>query len=251
MAVNPWITFGIFLLLFCIVGSYTGVMLGPDQPVILLHLLDIEPAAETLNGVKMELIDAAFPLLKGNMGFHGAIPQSLVELENDAEHVLLARNQVVENDSERNGNRHWLIKSLFESIMKDIGNSGSRDAPSVKRICGTCGNHDEKRNLDNAFQEVMFLLLFHFMRPHYHGERFFSPFLVVSIRKCHEQLEYEAKKLQRFVKEKYFLISGKGVLAESISPDSRRFLRALNPNYPVPTSVYPILGHYSAMMRSA
>ncbi|URE07327.1 Malate dehydrogenase [Musa troglodytarum] len=41
-----------------------GVMLGSDQPVI-LHLLDIPPAAEALNGVKMELIDAAFPLLKG------------------------------------------------------------------------------------------------------------------------------------------------------------------------------------------
>ncbi|XP_068634233.1 malate dehydrogenase-like [Aristolochia californica] len=41
-----------------------GVMLGPDQPVI-LHMLDIPPAAEALNGVKMELIDAAFPLLKG------------------------------------------------------------------------------------------------------------------------------------------------------------------------------------------
>ncbi|KAG5221937.1 malate dehydrogenase [Salix suchowensis] len=41
-----------------------GVMLGPDQPVI-LHLLDIEPVAEALNGVKMELTDAAFPLLKG------------------------------------------------------------------------------------------------------------------------------------------------------------------------------------------
>ncbi|KAI3938240.1 hypothetical protein MKW98_031188 [Papaver atlanticum] len=40
-----------------------GAMLGPDQPVI-LHILDIEPAAEALNGVKMELIDAAFPLLK-------------------------------------------------------------------------------------------------------------------------------------------------------------------------------------------
>lgn len=39
-------------------------MLGPDQPVI-LHTLDIPPAAEALNGVKMELIDAAFPLLKG------------------------------------------------------------------------------------------------------------------------------------------------------------------------------------------
>ncbi|KAG0449922.1 hypothetical protein HPP92_027029 [Vanilla planifolia] len=41
-----------------------GAMLGPDQPVI-LHLLDIPPAAESLNGVKMELVDAAFPLLKG------------------------------------------------------------------------------------------------------------------------------------------------------------------------------------------
>ncbi|KAK4488535.1 hypothetical protein RD792_004299 [Penstemon davidsonii] len=41
-----------------------GAMLGPDQPVI-IHMLDIEPAAEALNGVKMELIDAAFPLLKG------------------------------------------------------------------------------------------------------------------------------------------------------------------------------------------
>ncbi|KAK4592866.1 hypothetical protein RGQ29_017141 [Quercus rubra] len=40
-----------------------GIMLGPDQPVI-LHLLDIAPAAEALKGVKMELLDAAFPLLK-------------------------------------------------------------------------------------------------------------------------------------------------------------------------------------------
>lgn len=41
-----------------------GEMLGANQPVI-LHLLDIEQASEALNGVKMELIDAAFPLLKG------------------------------------------------------------------------------------------------------------------------------------------------------------------------------------------
>lgn len=41
-----------------------GAMLGLDQPII-LHMLDIPPAAEALNGVKMELIDAAFPLLKG------------------------------------------------------------------------------------------------------------------------------------------------------------------------------------------
>ncbi|GAX78055.1 hypothetical protein CEUSTIGMA_g5497.t1 [Chlamydomonas eustigma] len=41
-----------------------GRMLGLDQPII-LHLLDIEPAKQALEGVKMELLDAAFPLLKG------------------------------------------------------------------------------------------------------------------------------------------------------------------------------------------
>ncbi|VAH04335.1 unnamed protein product [Triticum turgidum subsp. durum] len=46
-----------------------GVMLGADQPVI-LHMLDIEFAAEALKGVKMELIDAAFPLLKAIRFLH-------------------------------------------------------------------------------------------------------------------------------------------------------------------------------------
>jgi malate dehydrogenase len=39
-----------------------GDMLGPDQPVI-LQLLEITPALGTLQGVVMELQDAAFPLL--------------------------------------------------------------------------------------------------------------------------------------------------------------------------------------------
>ncbi|KAG6635778.1 hypothetical protein CIPAW_11G065700 [Carya illinoinensis] len=41
-----------------------GVMLGPNQPAI-LHILDIQPATDALNVVKMELVDATFPLLKG------------------------------------------------------------------------------------------------------------------------------------------------------------------------------------------
>ncbi|XP_042504885.1 malate dehydrogenase-like isoform X2 [Macadamia integrifolia] len=49
-----------------------GIMLGPDQPVI-LHMLDIEPAMEALNGVKMELIDAALPLLKGVVATTNAV----------------------------------------------------------------------------------------------------------------------------------------------------------------------------------
>jgi malate dehydrogenase len=42
----------------------SGSMLGQDQPVI-LQLLDMTPAMEALNGVKMELDDCAFPLLSG------------------------------------------------------------------------------------------------------------------------------------------------------------------------------------------
>jgi len=42
----------------------SGSMLGEDQPVI-LQLLDITPAMDALNGVKMELDDCAFPLLAG------------------------------------------------------------------------------------------------------------------------------------------------------------------------------------------
>ncbi|MFO0913297.1 MAG: malate dehydrogenase [Pirellulales bacterium] len=41
-----------------------GDMLGPDQPII-LHLLEIPPALPTLQGVVMELMDCAFPLLGG------------------------------------------------------------------------------------------------------------------------------------------------------------------------------------------
>jgi hypothetical protein len=48
-----------------------GDMLGHDQPVI-LHLLDIEPAKQALEGVKMELMDAAYPLLVGE--FFAAAP---------------------------------------------------------------------------------------------------------------------------------------------------------------------------------
>jgi malate dehydrogenase len=42
----------------------SGAMLGDNQPVI-LQLLDITPAMEALEGVRMELDDCAFPLLAG------------------------------------------------------------------------------------------------------------------------------------------------------------------------------------------
>ena len=55
----------------------SGAMLGPDQPVI-LQLLEITPALDSLRGVAMELDDCAFPLLSGvvqtddpNVAFEG------------------------------------------------------------------------------------------------------------------------------------------------------------------------------------
>ena len=42
----------------------SGAMLGNDQPVK-LNLLDITPALDALEGVRMELDDCAFPLLAG------------------------------------------------------------------------------------------------------------------------------------------------------------------------------------------
>ncbi|KAL5673919.1 hypothetical protein ACJX0J_018225, partial [Zea mays] len=41
-----------------------GLMLGPDQPVV-LYMLDLPKSADALSGVRMELIDAALPLLRG------------------------------------------------------------------------------------------------------------------------------------------------------------------------------------------
>lgn len=44
----------------------SGSVFGSEQPIN-LHLLDIEPAMEVLNGVKMELDDCALPLLKSTV----------------------------------------------------------------------------------------------------------------------------------------------------------------------------------------
>ena len=48
-----------------------GNMLGPDQPVI-LHLLEIPPAMDAVQGVVMELEDCAFPLLQGVVATYDA-----------------------------------------------------------------------------------------------------------------------------------------------------------------------------------
>lgn len=60
-----------------------GDMLGPDQPVI-LQLIEIPPALDTLKGVVMEIDDSAFPLV------HGVVATSdLDEGFNQADYAIL------------------------------------------------------------------------------------------------------------------------------------------------------------------
>jgi malate dehydrogenase len=61
----------------------SGQLLGPDQPVI-LQLIELPHAMNALQGVKMELDDCAFPLLKGV-----EMTSSLEEGFGDADYALL------------------------------------------------------------------------------------------------------------------------------------------------------------------
>lgn len=72
-----------------------GDMLGKDQPVI-LQLLEITPALAALQGVVMELEDAAFPLL------HGVVATDDADVAfKDADHALLVGARPRSADMER------------------------------------------------------------------------------------------------------------------------------------------------------
>ncbi|KAA0048834.1 hypothetical protein IC582_012118 [Cucumis melo] len=143
--------------------------------------------------------------------------QSLIELEAEAERLLLARNELVENDRVRNGNREALtalrrrarttkssVPSSFESIMKEVGGAESR--PLVKEICTTCGNHDS-----NERTWMMFPGTDVFARVPFHAAH-------TILETDQSKLDFEAKKLQSYVKDQSLLISEKGALADKISP---------------------------------
>ncbi|KAI3872618.1 hypothetical protein MKX03_037357 [Papaver bracteatum] len=79
----------------------------------------------------------------------------MIEVEIEAEKLLLPRHKIVENDRLRNGNREALtelrkrsrtmktsVPTPFDLIMKEIEGPESRTL--VKEVCQTCGNHDSK-----------------------------------------------------------------------------------------------------------
>ncbi|KAF6141624.1 hypothetical protein GIB67_001176 [Kingdonia uniflora] len=154
------------------------------------------------------------------------IQQDLIELEIDAEHLLLARHQLVENDRLRNGNREALtalrkkarttktsVPSPFESIMREI--EGRELRPLMKEVCNTCGNHDSNEQTWMTFPGTDV-----FARIPFHAAH-------TILERDQTLLDYDTKKLQSCVKEKSFSISEKGAIADKISPGVLRSMVSL------------------------
>ncbi|KAH1205734.1 hypothetical protein GmHk_16G046373 [Glycine max] len=153
--------------------------------------------------------------------------KKLTELEVEAEHLLLARHQLVENDRLRNGNREALtalrkrarttkssVPSPFESIMKGVAGSSSR--PLVQEVCTTCGKHDSSEQTWMMFPGTDL-----FARIPFHAAH-------TILETDQTQLDFESKRLQSIVKEKSYIISEAGVLADKISPGVLKSLVSLN-----------------------
>ncbi|KAL4585821.1 hypothetical protein LXL04_010447 [Taraxacum kok-saghyz] len=141
--------------------------------------------------------------------------ENLIEIETEAEELLLARHQLVEIDRMRNGNREALtalrkrarttktsLPSPFDLMMKEVDQS----TPLVKEICATCGNHDS-----NEKTWMMFPGTDVFSKVPFHAAH-------TILDKDQSKLDYDVNKLQSYVKEKSFLLSEKGVLADKIGP---------------------------------
>ncbi|KAL9226357.1 hypothetical protein vseg_002180 [Gypsophila vaccaria] len=152
--------------------------------------------------------------------------RQLSDIELEAEYLLLARHQVVENDRLRNGNREALtalrktarttktsVPSPFDSIMKEIGGLGSK--PLVQEVCTTCGNHDSTQSTWMMFPGTDVFAQVPFHAAH------------TILEKDQERLDMESKKLQNLVKEKSLIISEKGALADKINPEVMRSLVTL------------------------
>ncbi|GAB2232303.1 hypothetical protein Droror1_Dr00011335 [Drosera rotundifolia] len=155
--------------------------------------------------------------------------RALTEVEIEADRLLLARRQMVENDKLRNGNREALtalrkqarttktsVPTAFESVMKEVEGPGSKLL--VREVCTTCGNHDPAEKIWMMFPGTDV-----FARVPFHATH-------TILEKDQEQLDFEAKKLQSYVKEKTLSISEKGALADSINPSILRSMLTLQDN---------------------
>ncbi|ESQ33576.1 hypothetical protein EUTSA_v10009921mg, partial [Eutrema salsugineum] len=146
-------------------------------------------------------------------------PKKYVELpekiEAEADEVLVALYQMVENDRKRNVNREALtaltkkarttktsVPSPFNSMMKDVRGS-STEQPMVKEVCSICGSHGST--------DLFAAVSFH----------------VVHTSLKQKKIKFEATKLQSLMKEKTLCLSELVALGDSIPPGIIRSLVTL------------------------
>ncbi|KAJ0754576.1 putative p53 and DNA damage-regulated protein [Helianthus annuus] len=112
--------------------------------------------------------------------------EKLIKIKTGAKNLLLASHELVEIDRIRSGNRDAL--TTLKKLM-----------PLVKEVFATCGNHESKEK-----SWMMFSGTDIFARVPFHATHIIL------------EKDYDVKKLQDYVKEKSFLISEQGVLADKI-----------------------------------
>ena len=102
----------------------SGQMFGPSQPVI-IHMIEIEPALPSLEGVGMELDDCAFPLLKGSVATAG-----LNEGFNGVDWALLVGSVPRKQGMER-GDLLGINGKIFTSQGQAIQNNAASDVRTL------------------------------------------------------------------------------------------------------------------------
>ncbi|CAM6088707.1 unnamed protein product [Calypogeia fissa] len=150
-----------------------GLTLGLDQPVI-LRLLDIPPAAESLNGVKVELIDAAYPLLKVLLSWSEVLPRKEGVEHNDvmAKNIYKSQVSALEQHASKDvkiaerlnipastvknaiiwGNHS---SSQYPDVHHAVTSTAEGDKPVRREIKGFAINDFSRKKLDATAEELI------------------------------------------------------------------------------------------------
>ncbi|XP_002975030.2 uncharacterized protein LOC9629071 isoform X3 [Selaginella moellendorffii] len=120
-----------------------------------------------------------------------------------AEELLIARRQLVESDKSRNGTREALTALRRQARTSK---SSVLSSESDEKICRTCGDSDGSRPVWSLCPGADVFVRLPFHQVHCNLER------------AQVELETDVNRLQSTVKEKTFLLSEKGAIADVVSP---------------------------------
>ncbi|CAK9192027.1 unnamed protein product [Sphagnum troendelagicum] len=163
------------------------------------------------------------------------LQKKLAEVEHVAEKLFLARQQLVECDKARNGNREALTalrkqartsRSSVSVSGKNVGGGGGGggdssaidSSSSQETRCRTCGDHDGSSRvwMMSSGTDMLIRLPFHSVHCELEQEQ--------------QRLEDKVKMLQSTVKDKTLELSDTGALSQTIGPNLLRAFVNLKDN---------------------